>query len=150
MRAIAGVLEIRARRTYASRVPNSRSKHLVLILAREFASNLATPMLIVDAEGTLIFFNEAAEEIAGLRFSEAGDMSIDEFSASFAPRVEGDEPIPPERRPTRIAFEEHRAAHENMTVTNREGIVQQIGVTAFPLFAQKDAFVGIVAIWWQE
>ena len=37
-----------------------------------------------------------------------------------------------------------------MTVTNREGIVQQIGVTAFPLFAQKDAFVGIVAIWWQE
>ena len=131
-------------------MPNSRSKHLILILAREFASNLATPMLIVDADGTLIFFNEAAEEITGARFAETGEMSIAEFSASFAPRTEGEEPLPPERRPTRIAFEERRAAHEEMTVTNREGVVHHIGVTAFPLFAQKDEFVGIVAIWWQE
>ena len=58
-----------------------RSKHLVLILAREFASNLATPMLIVDGEGMLVFFNEAAEEVLGGTFAELGEMSIDEFSA---------------------------------------------------------------------
>jgi PAS domain S-box-containing protein len=122
----------------------------VHILAREFASNLATPTLIVDGEGTLIFFNEASEELLGKSFAEVGEMSIDEFSASVAPRLDNDDPLPQERRPTRIAFEERRAAHEEMTVTSLDGVERHIGVTAFPLFAQKDEFVGIVAIWWPE
>jgi len=131
-------------------VPTDRPKHLVHILAREFASNLATPTLIVDGEGMLIFFNEAAEELVGGSFAEVGEMTIDEFSATFASRLENDDPLPQERRLMRIAFEERRAAHEVMTVTGLDGVERQIGVTAFPLFAQKDEFVGIVAIWWRE
>jgi PAS domain S-box-containing protein len=131
-------------------VPTDRPKHLVHILAREFASNLATPTLIVDAEGILIFFNEAAEELVGGTFAEVGEMTIDQFSDTFAPRHDNDDPLPMEERPTRIAFEERRAAHQEMTVTGIDGVVRQIGVTAFPLFAQKDEFVGIVAIWWRE
>ena len=131
-------------------MPSERSKHLVHILAREFASNLATPTLIVDAEGLLIFYNEAAEEILGRSFAEHGEMSIDEFSASVAPRVDGDDPLPQERRPTKIALEERRAAHEDMTITAFDGEERKVGVTAFPLFAQKDEFVGIVVIWWRE
>jgi PAS domain S-box-containing protein len=131
-------------------VATARPKHLILILAREFASNLATPTLIVDSEGTLIFFNEAAEEILGRTFSEIGELSIDEFSASVAPRLAEDQPLPQDRRPTKIALEEQRAVHEDMTITTFEGDERQIGVTAFPLFAQKDDFVGIVVIWWRE
>ncbi len=127
-----------------------RPKHLVHILAREFASNLATPTLIVDAQGLLIFYNEAAEEILGRSFAERGEMSIDEFSASVAPRVDRDDPLPQERRPTKIALEERRAAHEDMTITAFDGKQRKVGVTAFPLFAQKDEFVGIVVIWWRE
>jgi PAS domain S-box-containing protein len=131
-------------------VPSDRPKHLVHILAREFASNLATPTLIVDADGMLIFFNEAAEDLVGGTFAEVGEMTIAQFSDTFAPRSDNDDPLPQERRPTRIAFEEKRAAHEEMTVTSLDGVERQIGVTAFPLFAQKDEFVGIVAIWWRE
>ena len=131
-------------------MPTDQPKHLVHILAREFASNLATPTLLVDAEGQLIFFNEAAEEILGRTFAENGEMSIDEFSRSVAPRLDGNSPLPQERRPTRIALEERRASHENMTITTFEGEERQVGVTAFPLFAQKDEFVGIVVIWWRE
>ena len=131
-------------------MPAERSKHLVHILAREFASNLATPTLIVDGDGQLIFYNEAAEEILGRSFAELGEMSIDDFSASVAPRVEGDDPLPQDRRPTKIALEERRASHEDMTITSFDGEERHIGVTAFPLFAQKDEFVGIVVIWWRE
>ena len=131
-------------------MPSDRPKHLVHILAREFASNLATPTLIVDADGMLIFFNEAAEDLVGGTFAEVGEMTIGQFSDTFAPRSDNDDPLPQERRPTRIAFEEKRAAHEEMTVTSLDGVERQIGVTAFPLFAQKDEFVGIVAIWWRE
>ena len=128
----------------------ARSKHLVLILARELASNLATPTLIADAEGTLVFFNEAAEEVVGRPFAEIGEMPMEEFSASFTPRTRNQTPLTEERRPTRIAFEERRAAHEQLWVTSRDGVEQQIAITAFPLFAQADEFVGIVGIFWRE
>src|SRR3954453_17231039 len=81
-----------------------RSKHLVLILAREFASNLATPTLIADDRGTLVFYNEAAETVAGMPFAEAGEIPLDDWAARFAPRTADSEPIPPELRPTRIAL----------------------------------------------
>jgi hypothetical protein len=40
-------------------------KNVVLILARGFAEQLATPMLIADAAGRLVFYNEPAEETIG-------------------------------------------------------------------------------------
>ena len=128
----------------------ARSKHLILILARELASNLATPTLIVDAEGTLVFFNEAAEEIVGKPFSELGEMPMEEFSASFVPRTRNHAPLTEERRPTRIALEERRPAHEQLWVTGRDGVDRQVAITAFPLFAEADEFVGIVGIFWRE
>jgi PAS domain S-box-containing protein len=131
-------------------VATARAKHLVLILARELASNLATPTLIADAEGTLVYFNEAAEEIIGRPFSEIGEMPMDEFSASFEPRTRNHAPLANEKRPTRIALEERRPAHEQLWALSRDGIDRQIAVTAFPLFAEADEFVGIVGIWWQE
>jgi PAS domain S-box-containing protein len=131
-------------------VAKARSKHLVLILARELASNLATPTLIANAEGTLVFFNEAAEEIVGHAFSEVGEVPLDEFSASFEPRTRNHTPLSEEKRPTRIALEERRAAHEQLWILSRDGVDRQVAITAFPLFAEADEFVGIVGIFWRE
>jgi PAS domain-containing protein len=126
-----------------------RSKHLVLILAREFASNLATPTLIADADGTLVFYNEAAEEVVGHSFAESGEIPMDEWTSSFAPRDAQGRPLPPERRPARIALDERRAAHERFRITSRDGVDRDVAVTAFPLFAHADEFVGVVAIFWR-
>ena len=126
-----------------------RHKHLVLILAREFASNLATPTLIADDEGKLVFYNEAAESVVGRPFAEVGEMPLDEWTASFDPRTDS-EPLSPGRRPTRIALDERRAAHEDLRITSADGVERDVAVTAFPLFAHADEFVGIVAIFWRE
>jgi PAS domain-containing protein len=135
---------------YAWTVERRRPKHLVLILAREFASNLATPTLIADAEGRLVFYNEAAEEIVGRPFSEVGEVPVDEWTARFEPRTRETEPLPPERRPVRMALNERRAAHTSFVVTSGDGVEREIAVTAFPLFAHADEFVGIVGIFWRE
>lgn len=127
-----------------------RPKHLVLILAREFASNLSTPMLIVNAEGALVFYNEAAEEIVGAPFAEVGEQPIDDFTASFEPRTGSAEPVAAEERPIRIALNEHRAAHQRFVITLPDGAEREVAVTGFPLFAHADEFVGIVAIFWLE
>ncbi|HEV2903316.1 MAG TPA: PAS domain-containing protein [Gaiellaceae bacterium] len=127
-----------------------RPKHLVLILAREFASNLATPTLIVDEEGRLIFFNDAAEALFGRSYAEVGEVPIDEFTAGFKPRTKESQPLPPERRPARIALDERRAAHERFMITSADGVDREISVTGFPLFAHADEFVGIMTIFWRE
>jgi len=125
-------------------------KHLLLILARELASNLATPTLIADAEGTLVFYNEAAEEIVGRPFTEAGEMPVDEWTRAFEPRAPTGEPLAAERRPVRIALDEHRPSHQTMRVTGADGVERDVAVTGFPLFAHSEEFVGIVAIFWRE
>jgi PAS domain-containing protein len=132
-------------------VAERRTKHLVLILAREFASNLSTPTLIADDRGIIVFYNEAAEEVIGTTFAEAGEMPLDDYSASFAPRTRGsEEPLSPERLPARIALDQRRATHMQLRATSRDGVDRDIAVTAFPLFAHADEFVGIVAIFWRE
>jgi PAS domain-containing protein len=125
-----------------------RRKHLVLILAREFVSNLATPALIADDRGQLVFYNEAADGVVGRTFAESGEMPLDEWTASFEPRTLDSESLPAERRPARIAFDQRRPAHERFVITSRDGAEREVGVTAFPLFAHTDEFVGIVAIFW--
>jgi PAS domain-containing protein len=125
-------------------------KHLILILARELASNLATPTLVADEHGNAVFYNEAAEEVIGTPFAEMGEIGIDELAESYAPRTAEGEPLPVESLPGRIALDERRAAHVRVWVTSTDGVDREVSVTAFPLFAHADEFVGIVVIFWRE
>ena len=127
-----------------------RHKHLVLILAREFASNLATPTFIADETGRLVFFNEAAEQITGQRFAEAGEMPLDDWTSRYHARTLDSEPLPFERRPPGIALYERRPAHERYRVTSADGVERDISVTSFPLFAHADQFVGVFTIFWRD
>ena len=127
-----------------------RQKHLTLILAREFASNLSTPTLIADSRGYLVYYNEAAEGVVGRRFAEVGEMPLDDWASAFDARTLELEPIPPEQRPARIALDERRASHLRYRVTGVDGVERDIEVTAFPLFAHDAEFVGIVVIFWRE
>jgi PAS domain-containing protein len=127
-----------------------RQKHLVLILAREFASNLATPTVIIDDRGWLVYFNEAAGEILQVTFAEVGEMPVEQFTNRFEPRTLDAEPMPLEKRPAGIALKEQRASHERLKITSVDGVEREVAVTAIPLFAHKDEFVGVVNFWWRE
>ena len=127
-----------------------RQKHLVLILAREFASNLSTPTLIADERGYLVFYNEAAEDVVGRRFGEVGEMPIDDWLGAFEARTPHGETIPPEARPARIALDRQQASHLSYVVTGADGVERELEVTAFPLFAHTAEFVGAVVIFWRS
>ena len=58
-------------------------KSLALILARGVAANLSVPISVLDADGNLVFFNEAAEEMHGMTFEEAGELSASEWPNLF-------------------------------------------------------------------
>ena len=125
-------------------------KHLILILARELASNLATPTLIADETGQVVFYNEAAEAVIGSPFSQIGDVSLDDLGASFSPRTREGEPLAQKDLPGRVALDQRRADHVSVWVTSRDGVEREVALTAFPLFAHADEFVGVVVIFWRE
>jgi PAS domain-containing protein len=127
----------------------TQQKQLVLILARAFASSLSTPTLLADARGYLVFYNEAAEAVVGRRFAETGEMPLDDWVSAFEPRTSAAVPLPPEQRPPRIAFDQRRPAHAEYVVTSTDGVEREIEVSAFPLFAHTDEFVGIIVIFWR-
>jgi PAS domain S-box-containing protein len=130
-------------------VHERRHRHIILILAREFAANLATPTLVADEGGRLVYYNDAAAAIVGRTFAEVGEVPLEEWTSRFAPRTSDAEPLPLERRAAGVAFRERRPAHQQFWITSADGVEREVAVTAFPLFAHADEFVGIVAVWWR-
>ena len=61
-----------------------KRKNVVLILARELVSNIATPMLVLDEDGTIVFFNEPAEKVLGATFASVGEVPPSEYDARWA------------------------------------------------------------------
>jgi PAS domain-containing protein len=131
-------------------VERRRHKNLILILAREFASKLATPMLVTDAEGTLVFYNEPAEEVLGRSFAEAGEMTAQQWAHLFRTEDLDGRPIQLEDMPAGRAFTERRPAHGRLRITGLDDSRRTISVTAFPLLAHARELVGIVTIFWQD
>ncbi len=125
-------------------------KHLILILAREFASKLATPMFIADGEGELVFYNEPAEEILGRTFAEAGEMPAERWTALFHPETLDGTPMALNELPPGTALLERRPCHDVFRITGLDGRKRVVSVTSFPLFAQADEFVGMFSLFWEE
>jgi PAS domain-containing protein len=123
---------------------------LVLILARELGENMATPMFLIDPEGVLVFYNEPAEELLGQTFADTGPLGPDEWGTHWLPEDLQGRPLTPAELPLTIALTEKRPAHSPMRITGSDGHKRSIAVTAVPLFARKDDFVGAVAIFWQD
>ena len=127
-----------------------KPKSLILILAREFASNLATPIYIADAEGTLVYYNEPAEAIAGRPFSETGEIPMREWSELLAPEALDGRPLEREEMPGGIAHYERHPAHGTLRVTGLDGKKRVIESTVFPLFGAEDEFHGTMAVFWEQ
>lgn len=125
-----------------------RQRSVALILARELAVNLATPMWIWDEEGNLVYFNEPAEEIVGRRMQDIGAMSQDELPQFQPEDLEGN-PLDPSELPSAVALRRHQASHRHMRIVGFDGVKRTIEATGFPLFTRGDEFVGAVTVFWQ-
>ena len=128
-----------------SRMPQ---KPIELILVRRLASYLSIPMFVVDADGTMLFYNEPAESLLGRRFDEAGEMKLEVWSTIFLPRDEHGEALPPEALPLSVAIRERRPAHRIIQFTGLDGVSKRIEITAFPLAGLSGRHLGAVAAFW--
>ena len=124
-------------------------RELELILMKQLASYLAMPILLLDAKGDLLFFNEPAEAILGRRFEETGEIRRGEFTALFRPTDDKGSPLKSEELPLSIARDQNRPAHLEHWLQGMDGIRRKIEGTAFPLIGQGGRKVGTVGIFWE-
>lgn len=120
-----------------------------IILVRELASHLATAIFVVDASGTLEYYNEPAEMILGLRFDETGPMPVEKWATAFSPMDEHGALLPPERLPLVIALRQHLHAHDSFWIRGHDGARRFLSVTAVPLIGLYGTLVGAVALFWE-
>jgi PAS domain-containing protein len=125
-------------------------KEIEVILTRHLASCLAMPILIVDPNGTLIFYNEPAETILGRRFEESGEMPATEWSTIFKPTDDAGNDVPPDALPLMIALKQRQPSYLPFWICSLDGVKHHLAVTAFPLIGQGDRFLGAVAIFWES
>ncbi len=124
-------------------------KSLPLILARELASNLATPMFLMDDAGTLVFYNDAAELLIGRPFAELGEIASEEFGQVLELSDADGNRLLRRNSPAGIAFFEHRPAHLRLCATGYDGVRRVVEATAYPLFGAEGEMHGVVNVFWQ-
>lgn len=130
-------------------VPGS-PKSLPLILARELAANLATPMFLMDSGGMLVFYNDAAALLLGKSFAELGEIPSGEFGTSLQLSTPDGELILRRDTPTGVAFYEHKPAHQTVMATGYNGVRRVYEATAYPLLGATGEMHGVVAVFWAQ
>lgn len=124
-------------------------KSVTLILARELATNVSTPMLLLDRQGTLVFWNEPANVVFGAPFHEVGELPATDWDGRWPVADEHGEPISLLSTKLSNVILNRTPGHQTIKVTGLDGIQRKLEATAFPLFDNRNDFIGALAVFWQ-
>ncbi|MDX6666348.1 MAG: hypothetical protein QOG68_2554 [Solirubrobacteraceae bacterium] len=117
-----------------------------LILARNLMSVLETPSFLVNDQGVMVFFNEAAGEMLGKRFEETGRLTREQWNAIGPVDAEGNM-IDSEDMPLSVALREGRPAHGRFNICTDQNNIVEVETSAVPLVSSGD-FHGALVVFW--
>jgi PAS domain-containing protein len=124
-------------------------KSLPLILARELAANLATPMFLSDARGMLVYWNDAAALLLGKPYAEIGEVPMGEFAAALHLATPDGELLRRRDSPGGVAFFERRPSHQTGVATSYDGTRRVVEATAYPLIGANGEMHGVINVFWE-
>jgi PAS domain-containing protein len=126
------------------------AEEIELILTRQLANYLSMPIFIVGMDGDLLFYNEAAGELVGRPYDEAGNLSLSQLETTFHTMNEDGSPLGENDLPVTIALRQGKPAHRHIRYRGLDGVERVIEVTAFPLNGHAGRRLGAVAIFWES
>jgi PAS domain-containing protein len=119
---------------------------LDLILARNLMTVLETPSFMVDHDGAMVFFNEAAGHLLGKRFEEIGRLNREEWN-QIGPVDAAGNPVADQKMPLAVALREGRPAHGRFFICTDENSIVEVETSAVPLVSGGD-FHGAIVVFW--
>lgn len=121
-----------------------------MVVLKQVASYLAMPIFVVDAEGSLVYYNEPAEDILGRRYEETGQLSLDAWGRLWTPTDADGNPLPPDRLPLAIAVREQQPVQDTFWIQGLDGVTRRLTITAIPLDGRTSEALGALAIFWES
>ena len=119
-----------------------------IVLLKQVAGYLATPVFLVDEDGALEYYNEPAEELLGQRYEETGQIPLEVWGKLWTPTHPDGRPLDPEELPMAVAVRDRRPVQGTISIRGLDGTDRQLTVTALPLEAEDGAHLGAFAIFW--
>ena len=121
---------------------------LELILARNLIAAITTPAFIVDPDGVMTFFNDAAGELMGRRFEETGRLTREEWN-EIGPVDDDGRPVWRGDVPMRVTLHEGRPKFGRFCIRTDQDAVIEVQASALPLVGRgafRGALVTFVAV----
>jgi PAS domain-containing protein len=125
---------------------DAQEQPLELILARNLISIVSLAAFLVDAEGHIAFYNDAAAKVIGAAFEETGSLAREQWNARFGPLDEGGHPLASDRLPLTVALREGRPAYGRYRIRAERGVIE-IEAGALPLVGPAGYHGAIVVFW---
>jgi len=119
---------------------------LELILARNLVSIISLAAVLVDVEGALVYYNDAAAEVIGDRFEERGRISREEWSAEMGPVDAEGRPVDLDDLPLTSALRDGRPGYGQFFI-RAEGGLLEIVAGALPLVGPTGNNGALVVFW---
>jgi PAS domain-containing protein len=119
-----------------------------IILLRQWASMMNVPIWVTDAAGNLVYFNEPTENLIGLRFEDAGEISVAELSRRFDLCDLDGTPLADHERPLVIALDKQQPSQRMLRMRSQDGRPKVISDTAVPIVGEGDRLLGALVILW--
>jgi PAS domain-containing protein len=119
---------------------------LELILARNLVSIISLAAVLVDVEGALVYYNEAAAEVIGSRFEERGLIPRADWSAEMGPVDAEGTPIPLDDLPLTAALRDGRPGYGQFFIRAEGGLLEIVAGT-LPLVGATGNHGALVVFW---
>jgi PAS domain-containing protein len=125
---------------------NDEGQPLELILARNLMSIISLAAVLVDAEGRIVFYNDAAAQLVGQPFEEIGSMTRDEWNARYGPVDEQGEALAADELPLATAVREGRPAYARFRIRAEHALVE-VEAGALPMLGPA-GYRGAMVFFW--
>jgi PAS domain-containing protein len=125
---------------------DEEERPLELILARNLVSIISLPAVLIDADGRVVFYNDAAAQLIGEPFEEMGAMSREEWNARYGPVDEHGVALAADALPLAVAVREGRPAYAPLRVRAERGLLE-VEAGALPLLGPA-GYRGAMVFFW--
>lgn len=120
-----------------------------MILLRQLASYLTLPIWMMDQSGNLLYYNEPAEKLLGVRYDDAGPIHANQLADLFRTTDLSGNPIPDTEMPVVRTLTSHFPAHSTIRFCGLDGVWRDVEISAMPIEGQGDRFLGVFATFWE-
>ena len=123
-----------------------REQPIELILARNMVSLISLAAVLMDVEGAIVFYNEAAAEFFGGLFEETGAVPLERWRAEVGPFDKAERHLPTGNLPVTRAFRDGRPGFGRFHIRGGSGLVD-VEVVALPLVGSAGLHGALVMFW---